>query len=369
MDIKPLDLVNSISVFQLAVFTFFLFHKGRKKISNIILASFFIAQFLVIGNKLLAGLLFSGHPNYAFVVLLTFPVCFVWGPLMYFYVRSQVQRNSRFKPLHLLHTLPFLLALISILICFYSKEYTVQQELIRGNKMALFLKISTTLLNLQVFCYNTFSLFKLINYQRRLKDICSSVEKANLGWLKIVLYGYIIACIINELIFFANTHIAVPNETKVFIIYTAFLLFFNVLYYKAMISPHIFITVEEKPRKLSTELKSDITHYAEIIRKHIEIHKPYLNPMLTLREFSEGVGLSERIISQVINQCFHRNFFTFINSFRIEEAKKLLSGDEPEKSNLLGIALDAGFNSKSVFYDAFKKYVGMTPNEFRKQCA
>ena len=60
------------------------------------------------------------------------------------------------------------------------------------------------------------------------------------------------------------------------------------------------------------------------------------------------------------------NFFDFVNRYRVEEVKQCLSNPAKDKDNIVTLALDAGFNSKSAFYAAFKKLTGMTPNQFKK---
>jgi AraC-like DNA-binding protein len=146
-----------------------------------------------------------------------------------------------------------------------------------------------------------------------------------------------------------------------------FLIFFNVLFYKAMIQPYVIILPDEKPKYSKSNLyNADILDYSKSIETFIISQKPFLNPSLTLHDLAESVGIGERIISQVINQQWNQNFFSFINSYRVEEAKKLLRSFDQEKWTMLGISFDAGFNSKSAFYEAFKKHTGMTPTEFRK---
>ena len=69
-------------------------------------------------------------------------------------------------------------------------------------------------------------------------------------------------------------------------------------------------------------------------------------------------------LSHVINASFNQNFRDFINSYRIEESKSRLVQDD---MNILNIAYEVGFNSKSAFNTAFKKFTGMTPKEYRKK--
>ena len=71
-------------------------------------------------------------------------------------------------------------------------------------------------------------------------------------------------------------------------------------------------------------------------------------------------------ISQVFNDCFNKNFYDFINLYRIEESKKLLRNPKNNEKTILEILYEAGFNSKSTFNALFKKHTGVTPTEYRK---
>ncbi len=95
--------------------------------------------------------------------------------------------------------------------------------------------------------------------------------------------------------------------------------------------------------------------------------KPYLNPDLSLQMLAQMIGIKDKDLSEVLNIGFSKSFHDFINFYRIEEVKKLLL--DPTKQHLTNFAMaqEAGFNSKSAFFGLFKKYVGMTPGEFKRQ--
>jgi AraC-like DNA-binding protein len=81
-----------------------------------------------------------------------------------------------------------------------------------------------------------------------------------------------------------------------------------------------------------------------------------------LRDLSDRLGVSENYLSQTLNEKLGRNFFDFVNAWRVDEAKRLLrENDGP----VLAIALEVGFNSRSTFNAAFKKHGGGTPSQFR----
>jgi AraC-like DNA-binding protein len=79
---------------------------------------------------------------------------------------------------------------------------------------------------------------------------------------------------------------------------------------------------------------------------------------------ADKMGISVNHLSQVINQKSGKNFFKFINEYRVEAAKKMLGNNAHQKFTILAIAYDCGFNSKSSFNTIFKEFTGYTPSEF-----
>lgn len=91
---------------------------------------------------------------------------------------------------------------------------------------------------------------------------------------------------------------------------------------------------------------------------------------LSLPMLSDRLGLPSHYVSQAINQGSGKNFFEFVNKRRIDFVRqRLAAAGETGRVNVLDTALDAGFNSKSAFYAAFKAHTGMTPREYRKSLA
>ena len=99
----------------------------------------------------------------------------------------------------------------------------------------------------------------------------------------------------------------------------------------------------------------------------MELNKPYLNPSLSLYKLADEISISPKHLSQIINSTFEQNFYQYINSYRIEVCKEILSDKTQNYINILAIAFEVGFNSKNSFNSAFKKHTGVTPTEFRKR--
>lgn len=361
------DVVYGISCFQLAVFSFFLIHKGRRNISNLILAAFFIVQFIVILNFLLLNV-FEKYPGFYIQIAYSYyPFEYLWGPLIYFYVKSKVKQGFRFKTIDLIHIVPFVLIALFIISHYYimdnGTKYQIANNGLLYNKMIYFDYPYFFLL----FSYNLFALLLISRFQRNLQNYCSFVVKQNLVWLKFVLYGYIITCIVTAITTFSRHIFTIPNDIVMLILFIPFLVFFTILFYKALIHPYIIIMPGERSKYSGSSLNdTDIQQYSKSIETFLTTKKLYLNPTLTLRDLSEATGIAERNISQVINSHWNQNFFSFVNSYRIEEAKTLLKTVDMNKTTMESISYDAGFNSKSAFYETFKKLTGMTPKEYRK---
>jgi AraC-like DNA-binding protein len=96
----------------------------------------------------------------------------------------------------------------------------------------------------------------------------------------------------------------------------------------------------------------------------MSLQKPYLDPLLTLPVLARKAHIPPRALSQILNVELKQNFFDYINTRRIEESKRLLRENADSNRTVLEILLEVGFNSKSSFNSAFKRYTGMTPTSF-----
>ncbi len=99
----------------------------------------------------------------------------------------------------------------------------------------------------------------------------------------------------------------------------------------------------------------------------MEDEKLFLDPDLTLIDLAKKLNIHYNHLSRIINERFSLSYNDFVNKYRIEEAKKILSSPEWKRQSVLEIMYETGFYSKSVFNTAFKKFTGMTPSAFRKK--
>lgn len=103
---------------------------------------------------------------------------------------------------------------------------------------------------------------------------------------------------------------------------------------------------------------------AEKLTAFMESSKPFFDCDLNLSLLAEKLDIQPYLLSRVINSHFEQNFYGFINGYRVDAVKERLK-DPDETENLLSIAFDCGFRSKSGFNSIFRKVTGMSPTEYR----
>ncbi|MDG1332402.1 MAG: helix-turn-helix domain-containing protein [Crocinitomicaceae bacterium] len=104
--------------------------------------------------------------------------------------------------------------------------------------------------------------------------------------------------------------------------------------------------------------------YLDEIDLFFREEKPYLDSGFNQRKLFDQTGIPIHQISSVINTEYKMNFSDYVNSYRIDFAKELLSNFDDKKETIENVAFDAGFNSKASFYRAFKRHTSTTPKDF-----
>lgn len=111
----------------------------------------------------------------------------------------------------------------------------------------------------------------------------------------------------------------------------------------------------------------DAEDYKVRLMQKMQQEELYLDCELTLPDLARETGLTPHQVSQVLNGQMNQNFFSFVNNYRIQLAKALLSDPKTQNTPIVELAVEVGFKSKSSFYDAFNKATQMTPTQFKKR--
>jgi AraC-like DNA-binding protein len=108
----------------------------------------------------------------------------------------------------------------------------------------------------------------------------------------------------------------------------------------------------------------DIDRITERLRELMEEEKAYRDEELSLQDLSRELGIGPHQLSQILNERLGKNFNTYVNEYRVKEAKRLIL-EEPDRS-ILSIGFASGFNSNTTFTTVFSKLTGASPGQYRK---
>jgi len=123
----------------------------------------------------------------------------------------------------------------------------------------------------------------------------------------------------------------------------------------------------KRPKYAKSGLSNQqLLEYKLRLERIMRTQQAYLRSDLTLPKLAEAISCSVNHLSQVINSGCGMSFFDYLNQFRVEHAKGLLSNLDGQGDAVLNVAFTVGFNSNSAFYAAFKKCVGQTPAQYRR---
>lgn len=295
---------------------------------------------------------------------------FLLGPLFYFYVKALTRDSFVLSPKMCLHFIPFLL-LVLYMLPFYLQDSESKLTIYNSEFFSLEHRIIILIQILHAFIYMFFAKKLIKQHVHEIKNSMSSIEKINLNWLKIVINLFLI--IISSVPLFLilillgiKVHPVYSNFVPIAISCTILSLGFIGLK-QPIIFPPEKETAQTRKYETSTLTNEQAYEYVEQLRLLMKNEKLYLNSDLTLQKLSEHLSITPHHLSQIINEKLNKNFFDFVNSYRIEEAKKLLAEQRGELLTISAIGQEAGFNSKSSFNAAFKKHTGKTPTQFKQE--
>jgi len=368
MIVGLIDIINFIALFQLSVFTLFLCLKKPNRQSNILLAAFLFSQIMLLFNAECFRYFREIYTYSPHLFLIGAPFYFVAAPSFYLYVKSIAFSDFKLNKRHLAHTLPFLFVVIVFTAMYHIHSVETKRVLIESNTFyKSFRWYYSFIVNIYILGYNLSALFILNSYRKKIKQEYSSVERINLSWLYFILYGFLLACCTSILSLFSFPFDINTRENISLINFLAFFVFFNFIFFKALIQPDLFIGIKEIPWQKRPFLSKALEKkYLNKLLTFMNTEKPYLTPEITLLELSKQVSIPHRALSEIINNSLNQNFYDFINSYRIKESQRLFEKQENKNKTVLEILYAVGYNSKSSFNVAFKKYAGMTPSQFKK---
>lgn len=298
---------------------------------------------------------------------------FLQGPLLFFYTASLTGKYNNIKKTAAFHLLPFLIFVLYQLIYSSNVVYSndsIEQKIVFVNIFSISL-IFNMLILFSVPVYIVLSLRMINSHKQNISNEFSSIDTINLNWLKYIIWGMGLIWITVFAVFiifsFSGNSLFI-NSHPVFFAVTLFVYFIGLFGIKQRSIFAAEIVAQEKHEEIKYKKSGLNNELADLINKklikHIEEKKSYLKPQLTLTELANELYVSPNNLSQVINDYQQKNFYDFINQYRVNEVISCLKSAEFKNYTLLAIALECGFNSKTSFNRIFKKLTGKTPGQF-----
>ncbi|WP_119666270.1 helix-turn-helix domain-containing protein [Fibrisoma montanum] len=302
------------------------------------------------------------------------------GPAYYLSVYAYTHPQPNGLRASLLHFLPFLLflAIALVLMLLSEEQLNALKQQLRKTNTALIGAVIIILNISQLIAYCFFSLHLINRHQRTIALFASSPDSVDLSWLK-----YLVYCVFFMVVVWVFILIFPKIDP-----YTTVFYFASVYYvaYYALNQPDVFpfseadktaiaevieevnspLPAEDEPRKALLTPAELQEAKARLIASMV-VDKLYLDNELTLPKLAEVTQLSIHKLSFLLNSDLGLNFYQFVNGYRIEEAKRLLTDPKMGHLSIEGIAYEAGFNSKTVFNTSFRKATGQSPSGYRSQ--
>jgi AraC-like DNA-binding protein len=376
-----MEIIFIIGASQAFFLSILAFNKKNKNDGDYVLAIWlcFIAFHLLDYYLNKTGFTFE-HPH-----LLGIGACFplLQGPFMYVYTLVLINKTNRLSPVYLLHGLPFLVFTIYYVFDFYflsASEKIAYIQLQEKNPYPVLIILNILIILLGPV-YIVLSLIKLRKHLKTIAENFSHTEGIDLNWLKYVLGGL---GFIWSMVVLTNILVKIPLITDTLsenIIYLSvaiavfFLGYFGIKQ-QAIYSNNLNTGRIKRSKHSKSRRKQDTGDTYDELRKakeantvrdlldYFENEKPYLNNILSLKELADELGIPVNQLSHIINERIGKNFFDFVNTYRVEEFKSRASHPDFQNYTLISIAYDSGFNSKATFNRVFKKYTGQTPSNY-----
>jgi len=370
MNLNILDVVLIILFFQLLTLVpYLIFYNGKRQLSNKIFAGFLLAKALCISNFLSFRLYDYTYSYFPHLFYFGSSFTILWGPLLYLYTKSLLSNENKLKTVELLHFIPFLTHFLYLLVIFHFHNAEYKRDIISSGILfpGNLKSIIYTGIQFSILVYVILAFCLVIRYHKSIKKIFSNIDRINLNWMYFVLFGFFLKWGFD--MWYVIPGLAAKWQSAIPLILSRITLFafINIMIFKVLKHPSIFTGIErfdirkQKRLSLSESLKSQ---YQNMLETYMKEEKLYMNPDISLKTLSEKTGIPSRSLSEVINSTF-QNFYDFINHYRVKESVRLFS-EEPERyKTILEVLYEVGFNNKGSFNNAFKKFTGITPREYK----
>ncbi len=385
------EYLNIFLIFLPLVFALqLLTYKNAYSKPNRILGSYMILlSFYYFLNKIVV----TETPVFMYLnAILVLPIFLAFNPFYFLYVKSLTNENFSFRFRDILHYLPAIgFALFLIILSLVPKDPDSESY---ETIYLLRVPLAVAIYYIQVIAYTVLMISQLQKHKRNLDQFFSYKENISLNWLWLFIFIYLLFTAFDAALYFAPHIFDAYSKQTYWVMMTLFVTFLGYFgtkqadIYVGKIKTFNAIEKNEKFAEEESTKQNSVTAISEtksskyeksslseemkeVILKDIlvlmEQEELFKNPQLVVDDIAEKIFTNKKYISQVINEKLNKNFYQFVNEFRVNHAIK--SMDDPKYRNytLEAIGDESGFNSRSSLITAFKKVTGKTPSDFKKQ--
>lgn len=345
---------------------------GRNQTANHLLAAilFFLSYHLILEILVLFGV---GHYDvwYHFMVEYNW----IYGPLIFFFVKAQVMPDFKLQRKDWVHFIPVMIEFVC------SNFVRTQNSYWDGTRESLswlgywgyvvWMNYPTVyLIAGALLIFYSYKAERLLNTPREGIELIPEQVR----WIRRIILAFrlyfaaIVAIQLVDLLFFGITFSTFYYYFERFYYYPFFVGMAVLTYWLGMEGfsrkdqPSLLL----KPR-LSSKEQAQFTEIADSLRKLMQEKQAYKDPTLTLVSLAEQLHVKPYLRSKCLKVCFDTKFNDYLNELRIEALTQMLRDSTHENYTLLGLAFEAGFNSKASFNRAVKKQFGISPKELKAQ--
>jgi AraC-like DNA-binding protein len=350
--------------------------KDRHRQANRILSALILVVALVLAARLAA---FNREIFQQFPKLTLIPdlIYFLYGPLFWWYLRALEEKEPEGKTTVMVwHFLPVLLAILVYAPLIIKDNFTLMLEIV-NLKLVHFFAVSAGIGAL-------YSLFYWLKCSRLIRQL-AEVDPAKNNFLRtifllqgVVLGLWLTTYAVVALGWWMSFDGSLVTAKMIDLAWLVLAISIFTMGYFMILQPQVFrhpvetvsLAFARSAQRLARSVKPAATlNAAEVASLEALViqEKPYLNPGLSLADLAELAQVPAHHLSKLINEGFQKNFFDFINAYRVEAFKARIEQGDHLQHTILSLALDVGFNSKTAFNRAFKKHTGITPREYLRE--
>ncbi len=378
------DVIIFLGVFQgLLISWFFIKNSGGNRRANLFQGLLLVTMALAIFEEWLNN---TGYIVRAlYLTNFSESLNFAFAPLFYLYIRSSLNPETRRK--EWVHFIPLFLW------TFYMVFQFIQPDEMKYNSFVQtkhpdwdYLTVETAVsddpLGIRVFV-NQLMLIQLVTYislaiitlLRKFREAKQPLFRTGNLQLRVLRNSAIHILILLTIMVITKVYFGMRSDVGGYLVasYVSFMIYstsYQILNRSDFFDrPGSFLSFPEVKYRKSSLSEQDKEMIIKKIKHEMEANSFFTNNLASLSGLARQIGESSHHVSQVINEKMNMNFFEMLAFYRVEHAKKLIRNDRDGKITVEELAELVGYNSKSSFNSAFRKYTSKTPSEFRKSPA